>query len=171
MKIILLITFVFSTININYQSNDDFYDWVLNSHGMHSKFVSLEIESDEYTGKVIVENNYLYSFLKRVKGFDKEQYKLFMKDLLSKKLKLKVAKIDWENERFIKVKEFKSIEENASKGKDHFLNIYFNKHMIKRSVSEDEKNAVITKLFEWQFGASIHDYSGYLVIQSFKELK
>lgn len=78
----------------------DFYDKVLGFDDCrYCYFISLDVSSDEYTGKVIIENDDLYIFLNKTKGFEKEQYKKFVKELLvsKKPLILENATLDKEN--------------------------------------------------------------------------
>ena len=44
-------------------------------------FISLDIESKSYSGKIVVDNYALFSYLESVKGLDKQAYKSFMVNL------------------------------------------------------------------------------------------
>jgi hypothetical protein len=147
-------------------SYEDFEDKVLNSFFRYSAFLSLNIISDEYNGRIIIENKHLFLYLNKLKGFNKDQYKAFMKDVLLNKSALKLKKID---SNFIKIKEIESAEIVASKGKQDFIKQYFKnspgvKGVMKAKISEDEFNAIIAKLFDWKIAAMIDDETGYLVI-------
>lgn len=83
---------------VNFAADDAFYDAVLESYTRHSVFIVVNVESDEYEGKAIIQNLHLFRYLRQSKGFDKEQYKSFMKDLLSNNFKLPLAKGELSND-------------------------------------------------------------------------
>ena len=144
--------------------SSDFYDTVLCSYSLHSIFVLVDIESDEYDGKAIIENGDLFEFLNQTKGFDKKQYKSFMKDLLSKNSKLSLEKSELNKWHFIKIQKIKSVENITSKGKDDFIAQYFNGNVIKKGIDLDERNAVIATLFQWRIASLVDDETGYLIL-------
>ncbi len=60
-----------------------FLDQVLNDRDCRNcYFISLEVSSIAYCGKVVVENDDLFSFLSTVNGLDFQGYNNYMKDLL-----------------------------------------------------------------------------------------
>ncbi len=67
------------------KSNRAFYDKVLSDFGTRSYFIALDIKSDFYKGRVLIENNDLYNFLNKTKGWDKERYKARMLKILAHK--------------------------------------------------------------------------------------
>ncbi|MEQ1607091.1 MAG: hypothetical protein ABL999_19675 [Pyrinomonadaceae bacterium] len=60
-----------------------FFDRILNDRDCRQcYFVSLEVSSLQYSGKVIIENDELFSFIRDTKGLNGKEYSEFMKDLL-----------------------------------------------------------------------------------------
>jgi hypothetical protein len=59
-------------------------------------FISLNVQSDAYTGKAIIENDNLYTFLHESAGMSKARYGSFVKSLLQsgKSLKIKNATLN-----------------------------------------------------------------------------
>jgi hypothetical protein len=61
----------------------------------------------------------------------------------------------------------------AAKGKEEFLKHYFagrGGRVIKARLTDEEKSAVIGRLFEWQIATSNDDESGLLFYTEFKDL-
>jgi hypothetical protein len=107
MRMILLCFFCLLSVRTSHGQNLEFYERVLSDvKCMYCYFVVLDVESDAYDGKVVIENGALYDFLKKTKGFDKTEYKEFMKDLLlsKKKLALDNASMDG-GESYLNVKD------------------------------------------------------------------
>ena len=85
---------------------------------------------------------------------------------------LKTKKVNLERRGFRKLTRIKAADDVAAKGKEEFLKYYFAGkagRVIKAGISDDEKNAIIEKLFEWQIAASHDDQTGLLFYTEFKE--
>jgi len=144
------------------KTDKNFADLVLNNFTRHSRFLSFDVASNEYSGKVIIENKHLFGFLQNVKSFNKEQYQSFMKDALLNKNVIKLEKL---NSDFIKIESVEKVESLAAKGAQEFVKHYFSESgVLEQRLHEDEKNAVIAKLFEWKIIAVIDDETGALII-------
>lgn len=132
----------------------DFYDKVLDFHCQrYCNFLVLDLETESYSGRVIVESGQLFLVLKKVKGFDEEQSKEFIYSLLLKKerLLLKDVKSTIKDNLYLNIEGFSSekfrvlqrdyeIEETASKGCVEFVSHYFlEKNDRKVSVQDCQK--------------------------------
>lgn len=141
-----------------------FYNKVLGDYRRNSYFVAVGVQSDEYTGLTIIENDNLYYLFNRIKGYDKEKYKAFMKEQLLNKINLDLHGVNLKKSGFFKVATITSVEEQASKGLEKFIGQYFRGKVIRGGIGAAERNAVISKLFEFGVAAYIDDETGYLAI-------
>jgi hypothetical protein len=181
MKLVLTLLLCSFTPQNYLSQSKEFYDEILDSYGRNTFFIAVDVESSRYTGRVIVENGYLYHFLSEVEGFNKEKYKEFMKNLLSNKGKLRLKNVTlvkngtflkvkgFRSNEFMTVKEIKSVEVMAAKGREDFIRHYFDNidedYILKPGIGTDERNAIINKLFVWQAAAYISDITGSLVVR------
>jgi hypothetical protein len=144
------------------KTDKNFADLILNSFTRYSRFLSFDVASNEYTGKVIIENKHLFAFLQNVKGFNKEQYQAFMKEALLNKSVLKLENLSSD---FIKIKSVEKVESLAAKGDREFVKHYFSEFgALKDGLEDGEAAVVVAKLFEWKIIAVIDDETGLLVI-------
>ena len=140
------------------------YDKALDDMRKNSYFITLNIQSSNYTGRVIIENLELYYYFKQTKGYSVESYKDFMTKNLSNKEILRLDNIDLNKWGFIKSPDNNRVNKYATKGLEEFIKQYFEKKVIKKRVNDTERNAVISKLFELGVLAYVDDESGCLVI-------
>lgn len=140
-----------------------FIDKIINDFERYSWFLVIEIKSSSYNGKIIVENNELFYYLNHSKHLDKEQYKLEIKDKLKHHLPIDIQDVSFCQYKIITNN--KRVAANVKKGKDEFIKIYFdNGTTLKDDITDDERTAIIQKLFEWEIACKIDDETGYLVI-------
>ncbi|MGC1392496.1 MAG: hypothetical protein WA816_15780 [Bacteroidales bacterium] len=157
---------IFMILNIVSCKNPDsaFYNKVLNDFDTTSYFIAVDIKSPFYKGRTIIENNNLYLYLSKTKGFDKGKYIYFMKRTLRHHRALKVTDKDIIVWKFIKVTELESVIHVADQGRDNFVANYFNGTVINFGVTDIEQNAVINQLFYWEIPAKIDKLTGELMI-------
>ncbi len=164
---------LFLSIAVNCIGNgQSFFDRLVNSHAEHSYYLVVNVDSPHYKGKTVIENHVLLLFLYRTQGLPKAKYQSFAKDLLMNKSWLKTKEVNLERWGFRKVTKIKTVDDVAAKGKEEFLKHYFSGkagRVIKAGISDDEKSAIIEKLFEWQIAASHDDQTGLLYYTEFKE--
>lgn len=187
MKFCLLLFYLLCFfIQTSSAKDNDFYDAVIMMppYGLKS-FLAFDIDSNEYKGRIIIENVSFYLFLSETRDFDEKAYAAFTKDLLINKkvlrindgdLDLKSNKISDDkflNVGFIKIMEDKDVNTFASKGKKKFLAHYFEERIINdEAVKEyDTMYAVANKLFEWQTLTYIDDLSGRLAFWDYKKIR
>jgi hypothetical protein len=144
--------------------NSSFYNKVFNDFDSTSYFIAVDIKSPFYKGRTIIENNNLYLFLNKTKGFDKEKYIYFMKRTLRHHRALKIGDKDFEDWKFIKVYELESVVQIANRGSDNFVTNYFNGRVLNYGLTDKEQNAVINQLFYWGIPTKIDKLTRNIII-------
>ena len=158
MKIFFVFTLLVSCMAMK-NSKHNFFDKIINDFRDDSYFIVIK-NNDKIN--YIVENDDLYYYLQKQNTIDKEQYK---KEVKAKLINGNVFEIVNPNSNFIKVPNVPSVVANAKKGADEFNKIYFdNGKTLKDGITDDERTAIIQKLFEWEIASKIDDETGYLVI-------
>ena len=144
--------------------NSPFYNKVLNDFDTTSYFIAVDIKSPFYKGRTIIENNNLYQYLHKTKGFYKGKYIYFLKRTLRHHRALKITDKDIVVWKFIKVTELESVMHIADRGRDNFVANYFNGTVLNSVITDVEQNAVINQLFYWGIPAKIDKLTGELII-------
>jgi len=144
--------------------NMTFFNQVLNNFDTNSYYVALNIKSDSYKGRAIIENNNLYSFLNKTKGLNKEQYQSFMRKILAHDRSVRIDDKDLAEGYFIKVPLSESVIRTAYRGKDNFIANYFNGVVLNYGITDVDRNAIINQLFYWEVPSRIDKISGQLII-------
>lgn len=144
--------------------NSSFYNKVLNDYDTSSYFIAIDVKSPFYKGRTVIENNNLYQFLHKTKGFDKVKYVYFMKGTFRHHRALKITDKDFVTWKFIKVSELESVIHNADSGRDNFIATYFNGIVLNYGIADKEQNAIINQLFFWDIPARIDKVTGNLII-------
>ncbi|MBB4045355.1 hypothetical protein GGR06_003167 [Bacteroides reticulotermitis] len=136
-----------------------FIDKVLTDFERYSYYISFPMTNGE---RYIIENDDFFYYLQKQNAVDKEQYQKEIKEKLIKGSSIDILN---PNSSFIKVPNVPSIETNVKKGIDEFIKTYFdNDKTLKDGITDDERTAIIQKLFEWKVASKIDDETGYLVI-------
>lgn len=138
MKFLILLVFIFSTTQVLFGQQKEFIDFVLDDFDCREcTFVALDIVSHNFVGKAVIENDDLYSYFEKTKGFDKFQYKEHVKSLLKhdQALQIKTASLDESGDfievqnapkqAFVVVKKYKDVDEVAARGCQTFIRYYF----------------------------------------------
>jgi hypothetical protein len=146
------------------EKDNGFYNKVLGDFNKHSYYLALDIRSDDYKGRVIVENNDLYTFLKKTKGLDVKRYKSTMRKTLIHRRVLKIKNTANLSLNFIKVKEINKVYLSANKGVDSFIKNYFNGKIFRDNTPADEINAVINQLFYWKIPIKFDDITSQFML-------
>jgi len=140
-------------------TQNTFIDKVLTDFERYSYYVSFSMTNGE---RYIIENDDLFYYLQKQNTFSREQYKKEIKEKLINGSSIEIKNL---NSNFIKVSNVPSVEANAEKGLDEFIKIYFdNSKTLKDGIADDERTAIIQKLFKWEIASKIDDETGYLVI-------
>lgn len=148
------------------EKDNSFFDKVLNDFGKHSDFIALDIKSHQYRGRVIIQNNDLFTLLNNAKGWDKAVYKSKIEKIIIHRRTLNIGNTDLLKAKFLKVKEINKVSLSASKGINSFLNEYFSGKVFNYSVAEDEMYSVINQLFYWNIPVKLDDISGQLLLDN-----
>lgn len=96
MKTLRIISLIAVAVTSGYGQNDPFIsDIVDNETCISCNYLSIEVESVPYTGRVVIESDELYAFLKATKKMTRSKYRSFAADLVSnnRKLDLKSFKV------------------------------------------------------------------------------
>lgn len=152
MKMILVLLFLL-TAQICLSQERKFLDTILEYERCRDcYFLSIDVASEKYSGKVVIENDDLFDFLNKTRGLDKTRYKEFVKDLVINKKRLVLDKSSVKSDgTFLKIKgisehefrvvnEIPDIEAVAAQGCVAFIRHYFLAEPIEtavRPVSED----------------------------------
>lgn len=153
MKIIIVFLLYFTPIDTNL-----FIKKVINDFDLHSSFLSFKIRNSTY----IIENDDLcYQYFYIEKKENERHYKRKIKKVLKTN---SVLDIDTIIPNFIQVPYIESVENNAKKGVDEFIKIYFDEDVIKGEVTFEEEIAIINKLFEWEIACKRDCETGVLSI-------
>ena len=176
-KFLLTIFLVLLFSNNNLSQQNKFFKKILSNRISESNgyFVSLDAQSIDYSGKVIITNGQLLLFLNRTNIHKGKLYGKYVLNLLSNKRALKLKKANFLNKSyilangitFIPITKNNQIEEVAKKGCKNFIEFYFNEidggYEFNKS---NNKYSVINQLFLWQVPTFINDISGTLVISA-----
>ncbi|MBS1795854.1 MAG: hypothetical protein JSS81_18515 [Acidobacteria bacterium] len=113
-------------------------------------FIPVEVESKSYTGKILVENYQLFSYLKSTKGFDEQAYKSFIIKLFQDKQPLMMDQVNIDETGYFLagkgIKEFKfrivqtsqAFETVSVQGCKKIIQYYFSPELV-----ESETNKTI----------------------------
>lgn len=148
------------------RTDNSFYNKVLGDFSNKSYFIALDIRSNDYKGRVIIENNDLYKCLNETKGWDKTIYHSKLLKILVHRRTLNVEKTDLIKWKFIKVKDVNNVYFRASKGVNSFIADYFNGTLFKYNVNEEEMYAVINQLFYWKIPVRFDSITGELILDN-----
>jgi hypothetical protein len=144
--------------------HDRFASYVLNDFDRYSAFLAVDVISDEYSGPVIIQNGDLYYFLNQTSGFNKAKYKASMTKLLLTKAKLRIGKTPLSKWGFLKVSKSDGVLGAGKNGAGSFVSHYFTNGVLNDGIADEDRNAIISTLFEWRIPSRIDDLTGYLVI-------
>jgi hypothetical protein len=136
MKVLISFFISLLLIQLAIAQSNSFYDKILDYDKCKDcYFVVIEVESESYTGKVLIENDDLQDFINKTESLDKAKYKEYMKDILLNKKKITVKNaylkgsfLDVKNvseHQFRLLSESKEVNEIASKGCIPFVKYYF----------------------------------------------
>lgn len=167
MKTFLMSTIIFFSL---FQSKSFFEAVVSHDYGM----MCFELKALNFEGKVVIEGSDLFRFFSDKMNLSENEYdSIMIKKLQSGLLELKDS-VDIKKYDFNVVKEIEQVKENALKGKEEFLKIYFNDYAFKSdSINvfnyicrdyekvKDEQIAVIYQLFQWKVAFVRDDETGF----------
>lgn len=146
---------------VSCQAQSQFIDSVLTDINTSSAYIAVNIKSNEFTGKAIIENVDLFRFLYEKYDGSLSKYSAEIKRVLIHSDTLLIGDNDIMEIGFLKVSKIRTVDDNAQNEVSKFIDIYFKNGFIKKSVSEDEKIAIIDKLFTFNISTRLDDESGY----------
>lgn len=135
---LLFFLFVFGLVSSAYGQTDEFCDRVISLRdGRSNYFIPINVRSESFSGKVVVESYRLFDYLTATRGFDAKTYKSFMLKFLdeNKELEMKGVTID-ENRLFLSgenikkysfrvVESYQPFEVIYAQGCEELLQYYF----------------------------------------------
>lgn len=158
------ILFIISSLVICLSTS--FINEVTQCFGNKSYYISIMIKlpSDKVPKKYIVQNDNLFGHLiKQLKLNSTEDYLLFIRKKLYRNKTLKLNHLTEDFREVIPSKEF---VDNVKKGKEHFIQTYFDdRGVLKNNINYDEEAAIINQLFQWEIPCLNDDESGVLCIR------
>lgn len=146
------------------QKDTMFLDTVLDDFDRYSYFIAVKLESPDYKGQVIIENDDLYYYFEQSQSLSRSAYKDMMFNKLRSNESLNIESTDLERWNFYKIPSIASVAQNAEKGVEAFIKSYFDGRVLKDGITDDERTAIIARLYEWKIPSKIDDETGYLVI-------
>lgn len=163
-----IITFVIlvSMQDCSQNRHSHFVDKITSDFSRGSYYIVVNVKLSGVVTTSLIENDDLYYFFHKTKGYDEARYKNEVRNIFKKELMLNVAETDFSKFGFIKVVRIPKLDEEAKKGKDFIVGKYFNNHVIVNGVKGNERNALIKLLFDWNVPSKIDDETGYLVIEN-----
>lgn len=161
MRIILAILFTSCM-----SSSISFIEKIIHDFDTNSYFIVFQVETDHYNGLVTVPNEGLYYYYHQTNGFTKEEYIEYIRNEFIKKVPvIKSDTLNLHKWDFEKVGKVETIKQNEGIGVDSFISTYFEGRVLKDNISDEERTAIISQLFEWEIASKIDDETGYLVIK------
>lgn len=158
---------IFFLVSVMIFDFDPFCQKVVSDFSANSNFLILCI--DDTNEKIAIENDDLFVCMNRNKKISKKKYKYKVCKILKHQGLITSRDICNEEDFVYKVLYNEQVEINAKHGKDKFIEFYFNDFVLKGGISQDEKFAVVSQLFEWEIPCYIDDESGMLLMAKEQE--
>jgi hypothetical protein len=140
---------------------------ILYDGGINSFYVSVDIESREYNGKVVAEIGDLYRYFCETRGLNWEESRGLLYWVLKEKLTLRIVNCNFNciQSYFYIVPDDTAVTYNAQKGVDHFIETYFFNGRAIRNVAWDTRIAIINQLYNFNIASKNDCESGNLIIE------
>jgi len=154
------------------ENENIFYKDILSSKGMNSAHIVIDIDSDEYKGRIVTTNFRLFQYYHLKEKISRNDYQ----DLVYSKL-LNDESFNINDKKFIeefyymKYKPVKDVDSIANLGKKEFIKYFFNRDVIKKEyIARDQytKEAIIKQLFDWEIACHNDSETGYLIITEYE---
>lgn len=158
MKIIFIVSLAILGLS------NPFINEVTQSFGHKSYYISIMIvlPEDKAPKKYVIQNDKLFGHLiKQLKLNSTEEYLSIIRKKISRNKPLRLNQLD---ESFREVIQSKELIDNVKKGKEHFIQTYFDEKGVIKS-NNYEAAAIIDQLFQWEIPCWNDDESGVLCIR------
>lgn len=140
-----------------------FFEKVSSNFDRYSYFLVIEVRSAGQQGAYVIENDDLFRYLQTNQPIEQEMYQQMVTDKLTHHLPFDINP-PLPQDKFMPWKPNERVDRVAKKGRKEFLKTYFRGIALKDGISDDERTAIIRKLFQWEIPSMIDDETGYLVI-------
>lgn len=164
MKNIIAIFFII-ICNNSFSQNGEYYTKVLTNLKSNGYFLSINVTSTSYIGKIVIENADFYFFLKDTKRIRHKKYIKQLKKYLETETPMPIDNVFFKEYKFAKVASSEEIEQDFKLGKTYFLEKYFSNRVLKKSYPIETELIIIDKLFLLNILCFTDDESGALVIE------
>ena len=164
MKNIIAIFLIF-TCNNSFSQNGEYYTKVLTNLNFNGYYLSINVTSTSYTGKIVIQNVDFYTFLNRTKRIRHKKYIKQIKKYLETETPIPIDDVFFKEYKFAKVITLEEIEQDFKLGKIYFLEKYFSNRVLNKSYSIETELIIIDKLFLFNILCFNDDESGALVIE------
>jgi hypothetical protein len=141
-----------------------FFNKVLHDYDSTSYFITVDLKSDSYKGRALIENRNLYHFFNETQGFDTAKYVAYMRKTLTKHKKISLKGRDIIKFNFLKVEDNMNVLLQAGKGRNSFVAAYFDGSVLNFGIPLSEQYAVINQLFYWEYAVKRDQLTGNLLI-------
>ena len=143
-KYIICLMFVLNSYN-----NDYYFDRVIGNPLMTNRsFLCINIKSENFSGKVLLNSSDLFYYLKYKWNNDPKIYKSSIIKLINEDDSLNLTPDDMKKLDIIYVPNDPQIEKDSILGRDKFIEKYFEYYTFRENVSQYE--AIIAQLFKWR---------------------
>lgn len=165
MRFLVIFTIILLSMQAcSQRSNDNFVDKIANDFSRNSYFIVLSVKLSEGITICLVENDELFYYFNKTKGYDESKYKKEVGAIIRENKILSITEADFSNFGFNKIVKTSKFDEEVKKGKDFIVGKYFKNRVIVDGVSDNERNTLIKLLFDWGITSRIDDETGYLII-------
>lgn len=154
--------------NFSFSQNEDYYTKVLTNLKSNGYYLSINVTSTSYTGKIVIQNVDFYFFLYDTKRIRQKKYIKQIKKYLETETPMPIDNVFFEEYKFAKVASSEEIEQDFKLGKTYFLEKYFSDRVLNKSYPIETKLIIIDKLFLFNILCYTDDESGALVIEDNK---
>ena len=168
-----ILTFVLCSFIMFQETKDKFFNFVLSDFRTSSSFIVVDIKKQSYIEKAVIENMFLYCYFYLTERLDKISYKDMMKEKLTHHIPIELNDSILKSEpriQFMIIPQVKRVDSVAQKGIEQFIDFYFARGKVQKiGLTDEERNAIIQKLFEWEIVSYIDDETGAFAISRRKK--
>ena len=159
---------VFSPFFSFAQNNDAFYDKVLNDLNGFTYNLVVDATGKDFSGKLIIDNGRLYSYLNEHENIDSTKYRTMIKNCWKNKEKL-ILNCNGSSIGFFRPPNFLRADTLAKKGSKTLIDFYFHKSgrdlLFNSGVNLYEQMVVAMYLFDFGIATHTNDESGGFFIR------
>ncbi|GEM_PF-1701912 len=161
--LIILYCLVMHLTSCSQKKDNLFVERIFSDYSRSSYYILINIESSGKPLPYLIENDDLFYYYHQQKGYNEKQYQEFIKPLINEGKSITVSASDINKYGFIIVHPNNKMREEIKKGKIFLLKKYFENRVLKEGTAIEDRNIIISALFNWNIASKIDDESGYLI--------